>query len=52
MTLGSIIVMILLMGMAALALRSIWKEKKAGGCGGCGGNCGNCPGCATPNQTK
>ena len=43
MTLGEIIVLLVLAGVVALAVRSLWKSRKSGG--GCNGDCGNCRGC-------
>lgn len=45
--LGNAIVILVLAGMVALAVRSLWRSHKAGGqcsgdcsrCGGCGGSC-------------
>ena len=50
--LGSVIVILIVVGVAALAVRSLWKEHKAGG--GCSGNCASCGGCghSSPGQTK
>ncbi|MCI9592947.1 MAG: FeoB-associated Cys-rich membrane protein [Lachnospiraceae bacterium] len=38
--LGTIIPAVLVFGIAALAARSVWKNKKAGKC------CGSCGGCS------
>lgn len=42
---GTLAVSLFLAAMFALAVRSIYKQKKAGGCGcgcsGCSGSCGN-----------
>ncbi|MCI9171382.1 MAG: FeoB-associated Cys-rich membrane protein [Lawsonibacter sp.] len=43
MTLGEIVVLLVLAGVVALAVRSLWKSRKSGG--GCNGDCGNCRGC-------
>ena len=43
MTLGEIVVLLVLAGVVALAVRSLWKSRKSGG--GCNGDCGNCHGC-------
>ena len=40
---GNIIVIAVLIAVAALAVRSLWKSRKSGG--GCNGDCGNCKGC-------
>ncbi|MCI9531769.1 MAG: FeoB-associated Cys-rich membrane protein [Lachnospiraceae bacterium] len=40
--------------MAACAVRSIYKDKKAGRCSGCSGCSGNCPSCTgggAPNNS-
>lgn len=41
--LGNIIVIAVLLAVAALAVRSLWKSHRSGG--GCNGDCGNCRGC-------
>lgn len=43
MTPGEIIVLLILAGVVALAVRSLWKSRKSGG--GCNGDCGNCRCC-------
>ena len=43
MTLGEIVVLLVLAGVVALAVRSLWKSHRSGG--GCNGDCGNCRGC-------
>ncbi|MCI9644786.1 MAG: FeoB-associated Cys-rich membrane protein [Oscillibacter sp.] len=43
MTPGEIVVLLVLAGVVALAVRSLWKSRKSGG--GCNGDCGNCRGC-------
>ena len=43
MTPGEIIVLLILAGVVALAVRSLRKSRKFGG--GCNGDCGNCRGC-------
>ena len=43
MTLGEIVVLLVLAGVVALAVRSLWKSRKSGG--GCNGDCGNCRSC-------
>ena len=43
MTLGEIVVLLVLAGVVALAVRSLWKSRKSGG--GCNGDCGNCHSC-------
>ncbi|MBS7219280.1 MAG: FeoB-associated Cys-rich membrane protein [Oscillospiraceae bacterium] len=43
---GTWIVALCVAGAAGLAIRSLWKDHKAGKkCGGCGGDCGSCQGC-------
>ena len=45
--LATILIGLLVLGLAALAVRSIWRDKKQGkSCGSCGGNCSGCTGCA------
>ena len=42
---GTVIVALVLAGMLALAVKSIYKQKKSGGCcGGCSGCAGSCSG--------
>lgn len=50
--LGTIIVVLIVVGVAALSIRSLWKDHKSGG--GCTGNCATCGGCghSIPSQTK
>ncbi|MCI8504621.1 MAG: FeoB-associated Cys-rich membrane protein [Lachnospiraceae bacterium] len=39
----TILIGLLVLGLAALAVRSIWRDKKQGkSCGSCGGNCSGC----------
>ena len=40
---GNMIVIAVLIVVAALAVRSLWRSHKSGG--GCNGDCGNCRGC-------
>ncbi len=53
---GSIVVVLFLLGMVALIVRRLILDKKAGkhicggSCGSCGGGCGGCGGC--PMQGK
>ena len=42
--LPTVIVLAVLACAVALAVRSLWKQRKAGG--SCCGDCGSCPGCA------
>lgn len=42
--LGTAIVILVLVGIVALAVRSLWKTHKAGG--QCGGDCSSCGGCS------
>ncbi|MBS5248885.1 MAG: FeoB-associated Cys-rich membrane protein [Oscillospiraceae bacterium] len=43
---GTWIVALCVVGAAGLAVRSLWKDHKAGKkCGGCGGDCSSCRGC-------
>lgn len=40
---ATIIIGLVVLGLAALAVRSIWRDKKQGkSCGGCNGCCGSC----------
>lgn len=42
---GNIIVGLVIVGVVALAIRSMWKSRKAGKhCGGCSGDCASCHG--------
>ncbi|MGE4277864.1 MAG: FeoB-associated Cys-rich membrane protein [Lawsonibacter sp.] len=42
---GNVIVGIVIVGVAALVIRSLWKHHKAGtSCEGCSGDCSNCHG--------
>lgn len=53
MNLATIVILLLVAGIAALAVRSIYRQKKSGGCcGGCGGNCSACHGACTKGQEK
>lgn len=42
MTPGEIVVLLILTGIVGMAVRSLWKSRKSGGCNG---DCGNCRGC-------
>ncbi len=49
---ATIITVLLIAAAVVLAIRSLCRQKKAGGCSGCGGNCGGaCQGCA-PSKGK
>ena len=52
--LGTIAVFLVLAAIVGLIVRSLYKQKKRGGCAGCGGSCGACGGCSAchPHQTK
>lgn len=39
----TVLVLVALVLVAALAIRSMWKSHKSGGC--CGGDCSACGGC-------
>ena len=39
---GDIIVLSVIIFTVALAVRSLWKDHKKGGCAGCSRNCGSC----------
>lgn len=41
----TVIVSLLLLGVVALAIRHLWKERKKGGCSGCSGSCSGCCHC-------
>ena len=41
--LGQVLVGLILIGVVALAVRSVWKSHKAGG--HCSGDCSSCGGC-------
>lgn len=44
--LGNLIVIAILIVVVGLAVRSIWRSRKSGGCGcGCDGCAGGCAGC-------
>lgn len=43
--LGNLIVIAVLIGVVALAVRSVWKDHKAGKSCACGGDCAHCKGC-------
>ncbi|MCD7806773.1 MAG: FeoB-associated Cys-rich membrane protein [Lachnospiraceae bacterium] len=48
---GNLIVGLILLVIVALAVRSIWKDKKSGrGCAGCSHGCSSCNGCASVKQ--
>ncbi len=42
---ASYIVLALVIGAAALAVRSVWKDHKSGKSRACGGDCSRCKGC-------
>lgn len=53
MNLSTVVILVIVIGIAALAVRSIYKQKKSGGCcGGCGGNCSACHGDCTTKQKQ
>ena len=41
--LGTVCVLLILCGIVFLAIRSVYKTKKSGGCPGCDGGCPGCP---------
>ncbi len=43
--LGNIIVIAVLAAIAALAVRSLWRDHKSGKSCACGGDCSRCKGC-------
>lgn len=42
---GDFIVLAVIAGAVVLAVRSLLKDRKKGGCAGCSGNCGSCSHC-------
>ena len=50
--LGNLIVILVLLAVVALAVRSILRDRKQGGCSGDCAHCGNCHGRAATNQTR
>ena len=49
--LSNLIVILILAVIVFLAVRSIWRNRKNGGCGyGCTGCTGNCAGCKKNNK--
>ncbi len=49
---GTFIVLLLVAGVAALAIRQMVKDKKAGKSLSCGGDCSRCAGCPPEQKTK
>ncbi len=50
---GDIIVLVVLAGIIALVVRSMWKNHKKGGhCSGCSSSCSDCSGCLTECRGK
>lgn len=47
--LGELIVILVLLAVVSLAVRSLWKSHKHGGCCGDCSQCGGC-GCGRPDQ--
>ena len=47
---GDIIVLLMLAGLVALVVRSMWNDRKKGVC--CSGCSGKCSGCTVECQTK
>ena len=45
MTLVDLIVLLIIAGLAVMALKKVLKDHAEGRCTGCGGNCGSCCGC-------
>lgn len=43
--LGNLIVIAVLIGVVALAIRSVWKDHKSGKSCACSGDCSHCKGC-------
>lgn len=48
---GTFIVLLLVAGAAALAIRQMIKDKKAGKSLSCGGDCSRCEGCQSNHKT-
>ncbi len=48
---GTFIVLLLVAGAAALAIRQMIKDKKAGKSLSCGGDCSRCGGCQSNHKT-
>ncbi len=42
---GELIVIAALVGLVALAVRSMWRDRKSGKSCACGGDCSHCKGC-------
>ena len=42
---GTAVVLLLLAALAAVAVRSVWKNHKSGKSCSCGGDCPHCKGC-------
>ncbi len=42
---GELIVIAALVGLVALAVRSMWRDHKSGKSCSCGGDCSHCKGC-------
>ncbi len=49
---GTFIVLLLVADAAALAIRQMMKDKKAGKSLSCGGDCSRCAGCPPEQKTK
>ena len=52
---GDIIVISVILFFVGLAVRSMWKDHKNGGCAGCSGcshNCGSCHSACRMNSNK
>jgi len=50
--LGNLIVLLVLVAVVALAFRSLWRDRKQGGCNGDCARCGGCGGHKSPARTK
>lgn len=47
---GELIVILVLVGVVALAVRSLWKDHRSGG--SCTGDCSRCGGCCRAHKTS
>ena len=47
---GDIIVISVILFFVGLAVRSMWKDHKKGGCAGCSHNCSSCGGACRMNK--
>lgn len=54
MNLATAVILLIVIGIAGLAVRSLYRQKKSGGCiCSCGGNCSTCHGsCSAEKKTQ